>query len=455
MLDLRGWDFTAGRTVQLDGEWRFYWKKLLREISPETEPIFMAVPGRWSGSRAGGKYLTAYGYGTYRLMIILPEQSDGLAIRMPDVETAYNLYADGRKIGSVGTVRTDGASEDWRFEPHFYSIPSDGKKIELAVEVSNYVYKGGGLTRSIRFGPEEVLHGSWERKIFLDYFMLGGLIIIGLYHLGFFAIRRREKSALYFGLFCIMLGIRGMLVGERILSAAFPDVPFEYFFKADVLTIYLTVPLFLLYLFDIFPEESPRWLRITLILPGILFAVFVLATPAHIFHYSIDWFTYIMAVTGACMIWIAGRAVGKKRDGSVVFIAGLIIAMITVANDILRTLYLIQTTNIASFGFLVFTMTQAYIISLRFSRSHDQAEMLTHQLDAFNRSLEIRVDERTEELEEEKRRLALRNKELERSEKRFRDLVELLPIGVYESDGSYMVTYANRAASEMFGYNLG
>jgi PAS domain S-box-containing protein len=454
VLDLRNWVFETMGPVRLDGEWEFHWKKLHAEIAADAEKTYIGVPGAWSASKIAGAELDPHGYGTYRLTIILPEASDSLAIRMPDVETAYNLYADGLQIGSVGVVSSDANFSEWRFEPRIFSVPVKGKSLELLVEVSNYVYKGGGLTRSIKMGPEAALHASWETKLFLDYFMLGGLVIIGLYHIGFFFIRRREKSTIYFGIFCIVLGIRGILVGERILSASFPSVPYEYFFKADILTIYTTVPLFLMYLFDIFPEESPRPLRIILVIPGILFSLLVLATPAGIYHYSIDWFNFIMVVSGFCMIGIAGRAVWKKRDGSVIFIIGLIIAMISVGNDILRTMYLIQTPNIASFGFLLFTMTQAYIISLRFSRSYDLSETLTHQLEAFSRSLEIRVDERTEELAEEKKRLALRNSELERSEKRFRDLVDLLPIGVYESDGMHMITYANRAASEIFGYSF-
>lgn len=454
VLDLSHWDFETMGPVSLDGEWEFHWKKLHGAITADAKKAYISVPGTWRSARIDGAGLDAYGYGTYRLTILLPEASDNLAIRMPDVETAYNLYADGLQIGSAGVVSSDVKLSDWRFEPRVIPLPVKGTRLELMIEVSNYVYKGGGLTRSIAMGPESKLHSSWETKLFLDYFMLGGLVVIGLYHIGFFFIRRREKSTLYFGIFCIILGVRGVLVGERILSASFPSVPFDYFYKMDILTIYTSVPLFMLYLFDIFPEESPRPLRIILVVPGILFSLLVLFTPARVYIYSIDWFSLIMALSGLCMLWIAGRAVRHKRDGSVVFIAGIIIALITVGNDILRTMYLIQTANIASFGFLLFTMTQAYIISLRFSRSHDQAETLSHQMEAFSRSLEIRVAERTEELAEEKKRLALRNIELERSEKRFRDLVEMLPIGVYESDGLHLLTYANRAASEIFGYSF-
>ncbi|MBP7738500.1 MAG: PAS domain S-box protein [Spirochaetes bacterium] len=454
IIDLRGYDFTGNGAAILSGEWEFHWKKLHTEVSPDTGPSFIKVPDRWRDSIVNGMALSGHGYGTYRLKIKLPASVSNLAIRFPDVETAYSLYANGRRIGGVGTVTTDGRSDDWRFEPRVYSLPEAGDTLDLVVEVSNYVYKGGGLTRDIQLGPEPALHKAWEREAFLEYFMLGGMILIGLYHLGFFMIRRRDYSALYFSLFCIILGVRGMLVGERLLSTAYPAVPFEYFLKMDVLTIFLPVPLFLLYLFEIFPAESPRKLRALFILPGFLFSLFALVTPARIFHHAIDWYNGVFAISVLLTVLITARAVKQGRDGSVVFILGIAIPIAALVNDILRTLYIIQSPNIVSFGFLAFTMCQAYIIALRFSRSRDQMEIMSHQLEAFSKSLEIRVDERTEELAEEKTRLALRNEEIERSEKRFRDLVDLLPVGVYESDGSYKITYANRAAAEIFGYDL-
>ncbi|HSV95821.1 MAG TPA: histidine kinase N-terminal 7TM domain-containing protein [Spirochaetota bacterium] len=42
---------------------------------------------------------------------------------------------------------------------------------------------------------------------------------------------------------------------------------------------------------------------------------------------------------------------------------------------------------------------------------------------------------------------------LRASEERFRDLVDLLPIGIYESDSEARITYVNRAAMDMFGFS--
>lgn len=42
---------------------------------------------------------------------------------------------------------------------------------------------------------------------------------------------------------------------------------------------------------------------------------------------------------------------------------------------------------------------------------------------------------------------------LEKSEERFRQLVTLLPVAVFETNADYQVTFANKVASEMFGYD--
>jgi len=50
-------------------------------------------------------------------------------------------------------------------------------------------------------------------------------------------------------------------------------------------------------------------------------------------------------------------------------------------------------------------------------------------------------------------RIADRTKELQESEARFRDLVELIPVVVYETDVNYRLTFANHRAVDLFGYS--
>ncbi|RLB17169.1 MAG: hypothetical protein DRG82_07230 [Deltaproteobacteria bacterium] len=67
--------------------------------------------------------------------------------------------------------------------------------------------------------------------------------------------------------------------------------------------------------------------------------------------------------------------------------------------------------------------------------------------------LERRVRERTAALEAELRERELVEKALRKSERKFRELAELLPEVIFETDMEGMLTYTNRAGFETFGYS--
>jgi PAS domain S-box-containing protein len=65
-----------------------------------------------------------------------------------------------------------------------------------------------------------------------------------------------------------------------------------------------------------------------------------------------------------------------------------------------------------------------------------------------------RVEEALERVHAElEQRITDRTKALQESESRFRDLVELIPVVVYEIDVNYRLTFANHRAVDLFGYS--
>ncbi len=68
-----------------------------------------------------------------------------------------------------------------------------------------------------------------------------------------------------------------------------------------------------------------------------------------------------------------------------------------------------------------------------------------YAIEQRSRALEVEIAERTREL-------AARTEKLTESEKRFREMTELLPGAVVELDADFIVTYVNKSGLEMFGY---
>src|SRR3989304_6143819 len=87
-----------------------------------------------------------------------------------------------------------------------------------------------------------------SRKVCFDFFLLGTFMIISLYHLTLFGLRRKNRPPLFFGLFCIILSVRLAFTGEKAAYLFFNSNWLQDL-KIDHLTFYLAVPIFGLYVY--------------------------------------------------------------------------------------------------------------------------------------------------------------------------------------------------------------
>lgn len=127
ILDLRGWDFDRDGPVNLDGQWEFYWQKLLKpndfqENQTDSRRMFMRLPGYWHDAIVDGTELPSHGFGTLRLKLYLDEPKEELAFQFGDITSAYRVYINDRLTDSVGVVdeRTEKATP-----AHTAEIPRD------------------------------------------------------------------------------------------------------------------------------------------------------------------------------------------------------------------------------------------------------------------------------------------------------------------------------------------
>ena len=76
ILDLRNLKNPEHFVVNLNGEWEFYWKKMLRPYDFKTgnyKPDYYGkVPSYWTDYPQDSVRTEKYGYATYRLTILLP-----------------------------------------------------------------------------------------------------------------------------------------------------------------------------------------------------------------------------------------------------------------------------------------------------------------------------------------------------------------------------------------------
>ena len=419
VLDLSTWSFKNDGPMALDGKWEFYWNMHLNpgDISNDGPPArdgFIEVPGNWNGYEINGKKITGEGFASYRIRIHLAEAGQVMAFKFLDMASSFSVYVDGKKLMSVGVPGKTTESTIPQFRPEVVEFTPMTEQLEVVVWVSNFHHRKGGAWEPILLGLSEDIWHIRQRALNLNFLLFGGILMMGLYHIGLFVIRTKEKSALYFGVFCLLIAIRSFVTGERYLIGLFPDFSWEVYTKIAYLTFYIAVPVFGYYFRHIFPEEISRYVIFLVNIVSALFSGIVLFTPAKIYTHTTPIFQIFTVAVSCYGVYALILALKRRRRGAGVCLAGFAVLFLTMINDMLYSNLLIQTGYIIQFGLFIFIFFQAFLLSVRFSKTFETVELQHRRLEETNTAYEKEIRERKRTAEalsesEEKYRLLVEN----------------------------------------------
>jgi two-component system sensor histidine kinase ChiS len=104
VLDLREYNFKSDGPLELYGEYEFYWNHMLNPaIEGDTaEMMYVQVPGSWFHLRKEHPEIERYGFATYRLLILLPDNVDEIALKIEDVFSASGYFINGIAFDYLG-----------------------------------------------------------------------------------------------------------------------------------------------------------------------------------------------------------------------------------------------------------------------------------------------------------------------------------------------------------------
>lgn len=408
VLDLRNWDLESDGPVPLDGQWHFFWKKLAdpTNVSEMTaEATFLKVPISWNGQKIIDTELSGSGFATYHCRVLLPDKRPLLGIKFPTVSSAFDFFVDGKKLSSAGKVGTSKDDMVPEYRPHITVFKAENNTLEIAFQVSNYYGKWGGLWYSLYFGSAEAIIELRERKVSFDLFLFGIYIIMFFYHLALFALRPKEKLPLYFGFLCLAIALRGLVQNEVFLLEIFKGLSYRTVVGLDYGTVPLVTSTASVFVWASFPRDYFRNMLVAYLVPSAIFLVLILFTPPLIYQEILVPYQIVMAINILYICAVLLVALKRKREGAYAVALGFMILALTGLNDALYSMHFVFTLYLVSYGLLTFVFCQAYMLSQRFSKAFSAVEKLSVELEDknielidLNQNLELKVEERTEEL---------------------------------------------------------
>ncbi|MEQ9423406.1 MAG: response regulator [Cyclobacteriaceae bacterium] len=376
VIDLRSHDFSGGSSINLDGEWDFYWNQLITPGHfPESTEAYFHFPSLWRGTKINDSQLSNVGYATYRLKVLVnPAELPPMAISLNEAYTSIKVFVNGDVVAQNGMPGTTKESTVPKWLPKTVPLDNLTDTTTIVLHVSNFHHSKGGAMEPLIFGTYENLLGSREAELFYVLTLTGALIMGGLFFLGLYLFGRHDTSILYFSLFCLTYSYR--IIGTDIyaLHSLFPLLDWFVTIRLEYVTLFLSAFFFGCYTLALYPQEANKTLINLLSVVSLVCLAISVIFPPSIFTHLVEPFFLILLIYIGYAAYVYSMAVFKKRDGAI---------YASISTDIVLAVFVYRILvyfNIAAdeqlltfFGYVGFFFFQSLILIFRFSNSLKKA----------------------------------------------------------------------------------
>ena len=396
VLDLGGTVMDRGGIYNLNGEWEFYWEKLLiPESYPEEKKkgsgILVSVPSYWKSYEINGEGLPGHGYGTYALTIILPQSnSSGFCIDLPVFDVAYKFYLNERLIGQNGTVGTALEKEKPWYEPsHFCYIP-DQDTLQILIQVSNYHHRRGGFWKSVLVGgSKEVLDRSERRRMF-NYSTIGVLFFFTIFFVIFWFFSKKDTMMLLFALTALGMLIRSVNTG-LYFSNAFVYTPWTWQIRMEYFGTYLAHICGMIFLHRMFPRSYMKHVITGNTIATSLLIIGVFTLPVRIFALEMLFFQPLILVFLMHYLVVSFMGTFRGRIMDTVFFVSLALFIYTLINDIMlaNSAGSVSNNYMSPISFQVLILAMAVLIIIQWVGNYNARLQLESSLRFKNKVFSV------------------------------------------------------------------
>ena len=425
ILDLREISNPEHFIVKLNGEWEFYWKKMLRPndfTEGHYKPDYYGrVPSYWTDYPAGSVKTEKFGYATYRLTVLLPKGFNKLlAIDLPVFDSSYDIYLNGKYLGGNGTPGKSAEETKPEYKRNFFRIDPDSDSMNIIINVSNYDHRRGGFWLPVKLGTfsevQRQLANSWAAEWSVISLLLG----FSLFFLFFFIISPREKIMFFFSMTTIGLALRPLFTSHYLILNFF-NMEWDWIIRAEYTGLFLILVGWVWYVMNLYPSKFFRMIAWGI---TIFFSLAFLATlflPVKIFSYTAIIYYPAMLLVIFYLLFMSFRGSLKKNVVDIAYFLAFILLLVGGLHDMRVSLGRSDSTIGYSLTYIIvlFVFIQAVILLYKWVRGYLDKEKLQNELEFLNRNLEHLINERTlelktrnEEIEKQNSMIALQNKQL-------------------------------------------
>lgn len=393
-LDLSGWDFDKNGSVNLDGQWEFYWDRLAEpsELESSLKPEgYMKVPAVWK-EQIRNSIPASTGSATYRLKVKVPDGIAVYGLKTNNIRMSCKLYVNGILAGSSGnpakTLADGYISSNVPFLSFFQNT---GDTLDVVIQTANLDYATGGIIQKITFGTSRSILWESGKDKFLDILCIACLILTGIYYLGIYWGMKKDRSIWFFGAFCLLFSFVISLNNEKMLLQLFPQIPYVPVIRMKYIAIGLCVILLCSFVREKGWRFLPTWFMKCLYAVSGLNFLFIVFVPMKIYSNFDNLFllTNLLFLFLSCLFLF--KHMIKKDCGALkpsgVFLLAISVLMIVIhfLCSILYISSVIHSISFAVIPLIFFLLIISGLLSRQYSDAYNTIEAMSIELQAVDK----------------------------------------------------------------------
>jgi len=393
-LDLSNWDFDKNGNIQLNGEWEFYWGRLLtpddfanaKSNSTISLDGYIKVPSPWHGT-IGSVKLSDKGVATYRLKVKLGSINIMYGIKTTSIRMSNRIFVDGFEVGKSGNPAM--SYKDGYImanTPYVTSFYPKSNELEVIVQVADFDYKAGGIVQSIYLGKRADIFLMAGRFNFFNGFVAACLLITGLYYLFVYLGRRKDLSVLYYSAYAITYSFFEFAYGEKIFMQMFPDIPVVFVLKVQDALLYASIIFVFLFVKKITEKLLPDWFvrTVVTVLGGYMISLLVLplkiSTSVENIFLLFGMMVYVLILIFLIVALVRKQYGHAGRSGVIHLLVGFSCVLTSFVDGVLYVNNMKTDNYIGYIALLFFIGIISHMLSQQYNNAYNTIERMSFKL---------------------------------------------------------------------------
>ncbi|MCX8059498.1 MAG: hypothetical protein N3A58_08810 [Spirochaetes bacterium] len=387
--------FKSNSILKLNGEWEFYYDKLLisEKIDYQNEDFinkyrdFIFVPSYWQKNKDKfGKNYPYRGVASYRLILENKSNIKNIGFLIRGIGGAYTFYINGEEIFRKGVINRDIKKAKLKFssDVFYYSFKEGYDKIEIIIETQSDYYFKSGIYLPIEIGNQKEVINKNIFQTASDLFIFGIVFIMGFYHIILYFAGYKEKAYLYFGFFSIVYSYRIISTGVLIINKIFPELNINWDLRIYQIFLFLILPTFSSFIGKLFEKYYSKFLFKLFNFFPLFLILLNLIIPLKYIDYLLIIFEIFALFFMIYLIYILIISSIKKYKYTFIFFFGILILILSTFHDIIKDFGFGLQINLMPISIASFIYIQSLILSIRFSDEHKEIIKMSNELEKLN-----------------------------------------------------------------------